>query len=115
LDKLQKNKATVYLYSGRPNPEWEWKKSGHDKLLLLFQHCKPVAQAGGQDFVLGYSGCGLTVKDAQWRAWKGLVSVTRNGKTSYYEDAGRKIEKLILATAPVAEQAIIRQLEPGLL
>jgi len=114
LDKRQKHKATVYLYSGRSNPEWEWKKPDHDKLLLLFQHCKPVAQTGEQHFVLGYSGCGLTIKDARWHVWKGLLSITRKGETLCYEDKDRLIEKLILRTAPAAERAIIREQEPGL-
>ncbi len=68
-----------------------------------------------QPFILGYSGCLVIEKNSKWHAWKGLLSITRNGEILYYNDPDRRIEKLVTGTAPSLVRAVIKSMEPGLI
>ena len=107
-------KATVCLYSGRPNPEWEFKAALYNQLLLLFDKCTPLSGMQHQPAILGYSGSMIIEKNKTWYAWNNVLSINYKGKIIYYTDTERYIEKLVIASAPSNVKEILRTLEPGL-
>jgi hypothetical protein len=110
---MAKNKitATVCLFSGRPNPEWEIGVKEYNELLQVI-HKLPATEIPTENFLLGYSG--VIVKEGAKRIYifNELISVTQHGGITAYTDAERTIEKRVLHTAPAEITKEIKGLLP---
>jgi hypothetical protein len=104
-----KNKvtATVCLFSGRRNPEWEISRKEYDKLLLVI-HSLPLAEAPPENFLLGYAGVIVTDGVRKMHAFNSIITLREKEKIKGYTDTGRAIEKSVLHTAPAA---VLKEIE----
>lgn len=110
MDKQNIITATIFLYSGRPNPVWKMPEKEYNKLLLLIQKLTPTK--GEHDFLLGYSGVMLSTDSNNLHAFNGLIVVNEKGIHKSYTDTNRTIEARILRQAPPAFLEEIKQLLP---
>jgi len=92
--------ARAYVYSGRPDPTWD---VGDDLVQTLDDIWRTLSEFHGSPPSpppLGYRGCGLKYSDIEYVAYGGVVS--RHGRLGHLEreDASRRFERLLLASAP---------------
>lgn len=101
-DNKSQIEVVLDIFSGRPNPTWELSDNQVDELrpkIRVSTSAKPKTPPG-----LGYRGVRLInigkVANIPDRiiAYDGVLSVTEEGKTNYYEDIN-KIEEWLLDQA----------------
>ena len=107
MDILKSNKrqqefiAGAYVFSGRPDPEWNVREEIVNKLKQIWNSLEMEAGKHEPAPSLGYRGCYLRYKpDIEWFVYSGVVTKkTAKGHESRV-DNNRRIERLILSSAP---------------
>ncbi len=91
----------VFLFSGRPNPEWELGEDAITELLKVWNTLKPMRSGHQPAPKLGYQGCYLRCPNNQeWIAFEGVVTLRKFDTLEYRQDGERKFEKKLLSSAP---------------
>ena len=89
--------ATVWIYSGRPDPQWNLPAAVTQRLWEIWQKLDPLDKMPPPAPALGYRGsildCG---KRGRWQAYRGAV-ISGESRRS---DPGRAFERLLLDSAP---------------
>jgi len=81
----------------------EWKVEDEALLSQLIEHChnaSPYTQTFEIDEREGYNGVRLFNNDECYTAFVGKLTCSINGKTEIRTDLGRKLETMILSSAP---------------
>jgi hypothetical protein len=94
--------GTAFVFSGRPDPEWEVPAEVRTSLQKFWSALTPGASALPPAPPLGYRGCALRCPpDDEWLAYGGVVSHTvASGAVDFRLDPERTFERLLLSTAP---------------
>ncbi len=114
MDSQKKITATVCIYSGRPNPQWEIAAKEYDKLLLTIESL-PEAEPQRQPSVLGYAGITVRAGAKKIFCFNEVITVTNGNSERGYEDAKRVMERQLLHTAPLTLLDGIKGLLPAAL
>lgn len=91
--------ATVCIYSGRRNPQWEVPLKEYNKLLLHIKKMEdtepvPLPQ------LLGYTGIIITRGKTTITLYNETITLAEEGTVKGYTDAGRILERKVLHEAP---------------
>lgn len=82
--------VTVLVFSGRPDPSWQLTQPQEVQAVLTRLANLPAAPDPHWTDPLGYRGMALSRTGAgDWetaRVWQGVVALTRQGRTTYYQD-----------------------------
>jgi hypothetical protein len=92
--------AGASIFSGRPDPIWPVDESIVKELLTLWDRMEPYAGPIPSPPGLGYRGCFLRDSGHEWRAYRGVVTLTENDKSEARRDAGRQFELRLVRSAP---------------
>jgi hypothetical protein len=94
--------ATAYLYSGRPDPTWEISPRTRQQLEHTWNALPPSTRAPPSPPGLGYRGCAVDWPPGnRWFVFDAVAMLTaRTSTPEYRQDAARKFERAILASAP---------------
>lgn len=95
-------RATALVYAGRPDPEWPIDEDRAARIVALLD-AAPVTDAGAPPAPgLGYRGVRLASEQGNsWHVHAGVIVEDRLGLAPVRRlDAGRRIERAALATAP---------------
>ena len=93
--------ASLLIFSGRPDPTWKIEEATIKELQniwnsLVTNHGELLSSPS-----LSYRGCLIKCCDGiEWFVFKNIVSLTISGKTESRADYDKKLESLILASAP---------------
>jgi|MudIll2142460700_1097286.scaffolds.fasta_scaffold495684_1 hypothetical protein len=91
----------VFLFSGRPNPEWEISEDDVTELMEIWNTLIPLRSGHQLASKLGYQGCFLRCpNNREWIAFKEVVTLRKFDAYEYRKDRGRKFEKKLLSSAP---------------
>lgn len=89
------------LFSGRKNPTWPVDAVVAARVEEIWSTLEASTEPPSQTSTLGYQGCRLRhVEGCCWLASQGRVQREFGATKDYRLDNGRKVEKLILSTAP---------------
>lgn len=107
MDILKSNKgqqefiAGAYIFSGRPDPEWNVKEEIVIKLEQIWNSLEIEAGEHLPAPPLGYRGCYLRYRpDTEWSAYNGVATKKTAKRHESRVDDNRRIERLILNSAP---------------
>jgi hypothetical protein len=93
--------AQALAFSGRPDPTWVVPGSSVDTLLDLWAGLPARPDPGPDPPPLGYRGCLLRAPDGRtWRSYGGAVTLSQDNLELIRDDADRRFEQTLLATAP---------------
>ncbi len=95
--------ATAFLFSGRPDPEWPLDGERATALAARLDAAPKTEAPVPLPPRLGYRGVRLASQsgDVSWDAYAGVIVERRAGMPPFRRlDAGRGIERALLATAP---------------
>ena len=93
--------AQALAFSGRQDPTWVVPGSTVHKLLDLWASLPSRPDPGPGPPPLGYRGCLLRAPDGRtWRSYGGTVTLSEANLEQVRDDADRRFERLLLATAP---------------
>jgi hypothetical protein len=95
--------ATAFIYSGRPDPEWEIDDENLETLKHIWQELPPSKSAPPSPPPLGYRGAGIRCSSGEkWFAYSRIVTFTRRASRPRHRlDHERRFEQTLLATAPL--------------
>jgi hypothetical protein len=106
--KINNWTAEAFVFSGRPNPEWELTdKQAHDWMNLW-----EAAPSSGKEVQriprLGYTGCRLQLNEhSYWFIYDSCVSFYDKGMVISKKDVEKKMEFFLLNTAPEEARDIL--------
>lgn len=90
--------ASVLVFSGRRDPQWEIAIETANALMALWHQMEDAPAAMTEIPQLGYRGCTLHRGDQQhWHAYGGIVTSGNQRK----QDSERRFERAILESAAV--------------
>jgi len=94
--------GTVFIYSGRPDPEWLVAPGQLRLLRELWERLPPSDTPPRRAPLLGYRGCGVRCASGEeWFAYEGIASLTRRPhRPDHRRDVERRFERQILKSAP---------------
>jgi hypothetical protein len=93
--------CTLFIYSGRPDPRWKLRKNIKEELEKIWNTLEPMKGNPPSAPSLGYRGCVVKCNDStEWFAYKGVVTLKRKSILENYLDRARKVEKLLISSAP---------------
>jgi hypothetical protein len=94
--------GAAFVFSGRPDPEWQVPADAGTRLRAIWSGLTPGAPALPAAPALGYRGCALRCPPGdEWRAYGGVVShAAGSGAVDHRSDPERTFERLLLSTAP---------------
>jgi hypothetical protein len=100
----------VFLFSGRPNPEWELSPALYDQWKVLWEKASLTDKETERPSILGYTGCRLQLSGSgYWLVYNGRVTFYNDTVKISKEDTERKMEFFLLHTAPTEITLILRQ------
>jgi hypothetical protein len=111
LDNKKNITATVCIYSGRPNPQWELGKKEYSKLLLAIEKLAP-ANSQEQQSQLGYSGLLVSALGKTIYLFNKVITISVGNKTTGYADTDRRIERQLFQSAPAMLREEIKAITP---
>lgn len=104
--------AGATLFSGRPDPVWPVHEARAAELQERWESLAPARAPAPVARNLGYRGCFLRRPPHDcWFAFDGVITHTSRDRVEARHDAGRVLEKLILATAPAGMLPELPELE----
>ena len=112
MDNKKNITATVCIYSGRPNPQWELGKKEYSKLLLAIEKLNP-ANSQEQQSLLGYSGLLISVLRKTIYVFNEVITISTGNKTTGYADTDRQIERQLFQSAPIMLREEIKAIIPS--
>jgi hypothetical protein len=93
--------GTAFVFSGRPDPEWQVPSDALTRLQAIWSSLTPGASAPPSAPALGYRGCALRCPPNEWLAYGGVVTNTAaSGAVDRRSDPERTFERMLLSTAP---------------
>ena len=93
--------AGASIFSGRRDPEWEVAPERGAELAKALAELPPAAGQEMRAPPLGYRGVWLREPSGRaWRVYGGVATAAGAGAPEHRLDAGRALERRILATAP---------------
>ena len=93
--------AGASIFSGRPDPTWAVDETIVKELLTLWDRMEPYVGLIPLPPGLGYRGTFLRDTGREWRAYRGVVTLTENGRSEVRYDPGRQFESRLIRSAPV--------------
>lgn len=91
----------VFLFSGRPDPEWQVDETSGQKLEKLWNEFEPYSGDLPLAPPLGYRGCSLRYgSDVEYISFGGYVTRNAGGQSASRQDVCKRFEGLLLSTAP---------------
>lgn len=89
--------AGARLYSGREDPTWRVPEDKAEAIVSRWNRLPPAPSPPPEPQSLGYGGCWLRAPDGhEWWAADEVMATEGDART----DAGREVERSLLATAP---------------
>jgi hypothetical protein len=106
----EKCTATVAIFSGRPDPSWDLRRSLLHRLESIWKRLSPAAGLPPVAPALGYRGC--VVKRGPRAVWEAFGGVVVRGKERR-ADPRREFERAVLNSAPkgVLPEEVLRMFE----
>ena len=98
--------CSLLIHSGRPNPDWSLDKETADKILEYCKQAPPYENVFEIPSILGYNGVMFYSGNESYRAFKGRLEYSSGNKTEEKTDRGRKLEIMVLKTAPEEYRAL---------
>jgi len=92
--------AGVHIYSGRPDPTWEVKRTAAQKMIRYWNSLKARAGVLPSRPGLGYRGCFLRGRGREWIIYHDAVMLKKAGGWEIRLDREQQFEKALLASAP---------------
>src|SRR5437868_3120378 len=89
----------AWIFSGRRDPEWSVDKIFSDSLFSYFDKL-PDCEECSLPEKLGYRGSYLIDNEKKLETFNGVVKYADSEKTQWKKDAEKKIESLLLQSAP---------------
>jgi hypothetical protein len=84
------------MFSGRPNPTWDLPAAVEQEIAHLEDELRESRRAAPEPPPLGYRGLVYGEDDNRRRVFDGVVTTNERS----YDDPGRRIERLLVATMP---------------
>jgi hypothetical protein len=112
---MQDMKWTVIamIFSGRPDPQWDLPEELVVRWQELWAQLPESIMPATQSFRSGYKGCRIR-HGADWLLVnKGIITLHSGGLVLSRLDEGNKLELMLLRSAPLEWQALIREAAKG--
>ena len=103
--------VTAFLFSGRPNPQWELTAKQSAVWMNLWQQAATSSKDVERPSILGYTGCRLQYNEhSHWLIYNGCVSFYNKDSVVSKDDKYKEMEKFLLQTAPNDIKNVLRSL-----
>ena len=96
----------MLISSGRPDPDWPLDKETAAAILEYCKQAPPYENVFEIPSILGYNGVMFYNAKESYRAFKGRLEYSSGNKTVEKTDRGRKLEIMVLKTAPEEYKAL---------
>lgn len=91
--------AAMSVFAGISDLEWEIPESCVRELIQYWESAPLSNTPPASSPEMIYRGCAFFDGSGQWRAFRGIISHTFNGQTSYRQDTCRRFEKMLLVSS----------------
>lgn len=100
------------IFSGRPSPSWNLTAAQAEELARLLESLPADESKGGTDDApgLGYRGFTIQGRDVWIAAFRGRISVQRDGAERRLSDPDRSVERWLLGTGEPSLEPNVRDL-----
>jgi hypothetical protein len=104
--------VTVFLFSGRPNPQWILTEEQTAVWMQLWNDAALTEHTVQLPLKLGYKGCRVQKnKHSYWLIYKSCVSFYKNNKVLSKSDPGRKLELFLHETADAETKKMLTEMK----
>jgi hypothetical protein len=105
--------VTAFLFSGRPDPQWQLKKKQADHFISLWSQAPVSNKEATIPSILGYKGIKILAEKKQWLIYNGVITCYEEKIKTSKTDDEKTIEKFLLSTAPEEVLKLLRKVNIG--